>query len=339
MALLAETTTLDLPELFDEVTRIVASALPHTTGYWHTMDPVSLVETSVHVENMPLPDARVARLAYLTDDYNRIVDLVNGPRHAGLLTEATRGQLDRSVRYRELLSPAGYNRELRATFVVDGKCWGCFAFFRPGPVDFTTAERDFAHDLAPLLGRSFRAAGRRTRTSGANAELWPGMLLLGESRCVESYTPPALQWLAELGFEGTPGRDPLPFLLHAIAERLRETGEQSSARVLGTAGRWIQVHAALAQGTPGWVDITLQAVSTSAIAPLISAAYGLTARERELTELVLKGCGTAEIAAQLFISPHTVQSHLKAIFAKVGVRSRRELVGRVFTGSDVAVLD
>jgi DNA-binding CsgD family transcriptional regulator len=82
---------------------------------------------------------------------------------------------------------------------------------------------------------------------------------------------------------------------------------------------------------PGRVAIILQGATPSSLTPLIAAAYGLTKRERELTELVLQGFATAEIAARLFISPHTVQEHLKSIFAKAGVRSRRELVGQVFT--------
>ena len=60
-------------------------------------------------------------------------------------------------------------------------------------------------------------------------------------------------------------------------------------------------------------------------------AYGLSPRERDIARLVLQGLSTSEIATELFLSPHTVQDYLKAIFDKVGVRSRREMVTRVFT--------
>jgi len=328
---------LDIAELFDESARLLAAALPHESSCWHTMDPATLIETGVHVVGMPRPNAHVARYAYLSEDYNTFSGLIGANRHSGVLSQETGGKLDRSPRYRELLKPQNLHGELRTVFVADGACWGCFAFFRESPRDFTDDERDFAHELASLLGRGFRAAGMRARSVDNGSSLWPGLLVLDAGWRVESANGPARAWLEELGFSGEPDTDPLPFALLTVAERVRGSATEANSRVLGVTGRWIQLHASpVSGGEEGRVAVILQAATLPSIEPLISAAYGFTARERELIELVLQGCGTAEIAARLFISPHTVQGHLKSIFTKAGVRSRRELVTRVFVRHDRA---
>src|SRR5690606_26380028 len=54
----------------------------------------------------------------------------------------------------------------------------------------------------------------------------------------------------------------------------------------------------------------------------------LTKREREVLDRVLTGGDVPAIGASLYISPHTVRNHLKAIYRKLDVRSRVELVVR-----------
>jgi DNA-binding NarL/FixJ family response regulator len=60
-----------------------------------------------------------------------------------------------------------------------------------------------------------------------------------------------------------------------------------------------------------------------------SIAHALSARELEVLLLLDRHLGTDEIAARLFISEHTVRSHVKSLLAKLGVSSRREALERL----------
>ena len=57
----------------------------------------------------------------------------------------------------------------------------------------------------------------------------------------------------------------------------------------------------------------------------ISARDELTAQERQIAQMALDGLSNSEIGARLFVSPRTVEWHLRKVFAKVGIHSRREL--------------
>ena len=78
------------------------------------------------------------------------------------------------------------------------------------------------------------------------------------------------------------------------------------------------------------VAVLLEQAQAPESAPLIADAYGLTDRERRVTELVAQGLSTTDIGRRLHLSAYTVQDHLKSIFDKTGTGSRGELVARLF---------
>ncbi len=58
----------------------------------------------------------------------------------------------------------------------------------------------------------------------------------------------------------------------------------------------------------------------------------LSPREMEISLFVLQGCNKAKIASMLRCSPHTVHTHLRRAYLKLGVSKRSGLVARLFEG-------
>ena len=121
----------------------------------------------------------------------------------------------------------------------------------------------------------------------------------------------------------------LPAIVYPVATRARDGGAAAGARALerGVDGRWMTIEAASLEGDgAAKIAVTLRAAAPAEAFDLLCLAYGLTHRERDIVGALVAGLDTRGVTERLVISPHTVQDHLKSVFQKVHIRSRRELL-------------
>ncbi len=79
----------------------------------------------------------------------------------------------------------------------------------------------------------------------------------------------------------------------------------------------------------GDIAITTQPASAEVLLPAITAWHDITPRERTVLTQALEGLSAKHIARRLDLSPHTVNDHFKAIYRKIGVTSREELIAHL----------
>ncbi len=168
--------------------------------------------------------------------------------------------------------------------------------------------------------------------------LWPVHLrqiqqrLLGARVVLLSGMPDPQEGLAALndGVRGYAHAYAVPALLQEVA------------LVVGHGGLWVgpdllqrlvsSTHAALMRRPPSPLTqgVAAAADSTSGVWSALSA------REAEVARSVSQGRSNREVADQLFISERTVKAHLGAVFEKLGVRDRLQLVLRLSDTADAA---
>jgi DNA-binding CsgD family transcriptional regulator len=331
---------LDLVTFWRESSDAVATAVPYYLApCWFTLDPASLLVTS-HYDLGLIPELPPDWLAheYYQDDVNKLTDVARSQRGISTLHEATGGDPTSSPRWQQNIALGGDQEMIAALRTRAGAVWGALGLYRgPGQPLFDNQELAFVQAVAPYLAEGARRALLVGEATDPDAPDAPGLVVLAADWSVESTTPGVERWLQELpGGDWAAGKLP-PSVLAVAGRALRtaehpdQPGEVAVSRVLSRSGTWVVLHgAALVSGGARRVAVIVEPAHPARIAPLLMSVYGLTEREQEVTRLVLQGNSTVQIAERLVVSAHTVQQHLKAVFDKTGVRSRRDLVGKVF---------
>jgi DNA-binding CsgD family transcriptional regulator len=321
-----------LREFSSRAARILRRAVPFEGVCLLTMDPETLVPTDELVDNgLPVwAYRRMREIELRGEDFNTFHVLALRDRHAATLSEETGGDLDRSQRHREIRRPHGFGDELRAALVDDGATWGGLTLLRRADREpFAPDEAALVAAVTPHLAEGLRRAVLLNEESLAwHDDDGAGVVVLaadGSTACADDV---AATWLDELGATSF-----LPPVVAGVASqaRLAAAGKDhriARARVRASSGRWLVVRASALDD--GQIAVMIEPARPHELAPLVADAYGLSEREREVTELIARGLPTDDIAARLYLSPWTVQDHLKRIFEKVGVDTRGELVARVF---------
>lgn len=164
-----------------------------------------------------------------------------------------------------------------------------------------------------------------------------GLVILDADGGVLQANRTADRWLDALGAGDRLGAV-LPLVVSAVSRQTRALSDPAAlnlrparAHARTGSGQWLIVRGSLlGDGPRAPVAVLLEPARRAELAPLIADALGLTDGERHVTELVVQGLSTKQIADQLGVSSYTVQDHLKSIFDQSGTGSRGELVAHLF---------
>lgn len=314
--------------------------LPFDAACCTTVDPQTLLSTGAVTEvGIEAIHDRLFEYEYLREDFNKYARLAQEEFPVAILSAATNGELERSSRFREMLQPSGFADEMRAALIYEGKCWGYLTLFRRQL--FLDAERDVLADFVPVIASSLRSTSLFLPEEAVSGiEQGPGILVLSEQLDSFSANEAAESWLTLLQqWESIDSRT-LPRPIRAVCSRLlsqpsggaRYSDEAKVSLCLPDLP-CITIRASRLRGSAatGGIAVLLEQATPAEMLPMIADAYGLTEREKEIISELVTGASTKELAQTLHISTYTVQDHLKSIFAKTGVSSRRELIWHLFS--------
>ena len=336
---------LALDDFLAEATASVQRAVPWVGACVSTHDPASMMLTSARkygaLESVNDHDQLFGIIEYGSDEATSYRSLAVSELRAIGMHETTSGEIERSERMARLMLPFyGFTDEARLIFRDGSLVWGGLALFRGGDdPSFTADEVEFLGTLSEAFTRGVRSGMLARLALGHPLDpgvAGPAVVIVDAHDRIAQISVGAEARLAELQGDAH-GSDPLTLVTSLVSAARRTLSMPGAglprARVRTGSGIWLLLHASPLRGADGAVGdvvVTIEEARPPEIVALVVAAFGLTPRERDVTFLVLQGVDTKDIAATLHVSAYTVQDHLKSVFDKAGVRSRRELISRVY---------
>jgi len=316
-----------------EVLSVDALALLHT-------DPVTFLATSAFTVGMDDQARRVfSHRTYLRNERVSFLDMRSSKQTVALLSEYTRGNLESEGRYLDIYKPRGLRYEIRACLNTgDDAYWGGLCIMRGDDNrDFTGGEQTYLAMLAPRLAEALRVDRLRQSIAGDGADQVVTLLLDRHGRILFR-SRQADGVLDRFSGDESNRLDGLPWALAAVVSFLQTgpTGAEGAPpqmTVQDRLGAWWTILALPPEDQPDGPVASMVVISPARPEerfPRLMAAFDLTARERELVELIAAGLSTKEIAGRLYLSEYTVMDHLKKIFGKMNINSRRELMALLY---------
>ncbi|HZU54636.1 MAG TPA: helix-turn-helix transcriptional regulator [Actinocrinis sp.] len=222
----------------------------------------------------------------------------------------------------------GWGCEMRLDLVDRATHWGTLILLRERRrPPFTPADLDNARQVAAPLAATLRGYVGRARPHPIRTAMPPGVLVIYENDALASATATGRAWL-RMCFPNLilDTDEDVSLTLWNFAAAARRHSEPVLSRIPTGHGFAALQAQRLTGARRGEVAVTIQAAGTGQLLPAVAAWYGLTPRERTVIDQVLDGRSSKQISHTLDLSQHTTNDHLKAIYRKIRVNGRDELV-------------
>lgn len=336
---------LDIDTFLAEAVDSLQRAVPYVAACLATVDPSTELLTGTRkygdLQGRDSHDHEWGLIEYGSIESTAFSEMSQAGIPAAGVHAVYGGDTERSNRVRTFMKPHfGYSDEMRVIFRDSGsQVWGGAALFRdPTTGPFEQDEIDFVGSLSAAFAAGVRTGllARMATIAPPPPSAGPTVIVVGADDEIKQTSMGAEQRLVELESPTHNARWTGIITSLVAAARRYARGESAvppRSRVRSRSGMWLVLHATPLlgpEGASGDVVVTVEEARPPEIVPLVVAAFDLTQRERDVTQLVLQGVDTKEIAATMHVSTYTVQDHLKSVFDKADVRSRRELIARIY---------